>query len=157
MSELVRYVEEAAIRDVIHHYSYCLDARHVRQLPDVFAEDAVVDLGYGTWRGIEQVICEYERILGPFEATAHVVTNVRVDLQDQWRASSTAYVTAWHWLTDPSASDIRPADFMMLALYRDAWRRSDELGWRIQSRRARRLGPSALAVGDLPTYMRSIS
>lgn len=140
------------VADVLHHYSYCIDTHQEERLNEVFTSDASVDLGYGRWVGIDNIVTRYVEVLSNFEGTAHAISNVRPRLKES-SGESTSYVTAWHWLhREAGDTEHRPADFTFVAVYLDSWRRTDE-GWRISGRRARKVGPTSLAAGSLPAFM----
>jgi 3-phenylpropionate/cinnamic acid dioxygenase small subunit len=148
--------DRQAISDVLIHYAYCIDTRQTARLDEVFAADVTTNYGYGDggeWNGAETLIAGIGEQVDSFEATAHMITNIRVSL-DGDTATSTCYVTGWHWVKGGDMSPERGADFLFTATYVDELRREDE-GWRISRRRVRRLGPSALTLGDLPDYMRA--
>jgi hypothetical protein len=145
--------DERDVTDLLFLYSECIDTRRFARLGEVFTADAEVDLGFGVWRSLDTIIGEYERLLADTAGTAHAVSNVRVKV-DGDSGRSTAYVHAWHWMFRAGAMPVdQPADFLFVALYRDDLVKLPEVGWRIRSRRARRVGPTALAVGVLPDTM----
>ncbi|MBS1889162.1 MAG: nuclear transport factor 2 family protein [Actinobacteria bacterium] len=143
------------ISDLLIHYAYCIDTRQTDRLAEVFAADVVTNYGYGEggeWIGAEMLIAGIGEQVASFEATAHMITNIRISLAGD-TASSTCYVTGWHWVKEGDTDPERGADFLFTAAYVDDLRR-ESAGWRISRRRVRRLGPSALTLGSLPDYMR---
>lgn len=141
--------ERQAIIDLLHHYCSCVDRQEIDRLADeVYTEDAVDDHGFGVWRGREQIRRAFASFMPRYAATAHVIGNARVEF-DGDQASSTAYVTAWHWLADSGHDE---ADFVMVGVYRDQLRRIAD-GWRISHRRFRRIGPAPAALGVLPDFL----
>jgi hypothetical protein len=155
----IAIADRVAITDLLFHYAYCIDSAQPARLNEVFAEDVLAEYGYGereddhAWRGSAELIAGISAQVAQFEASAHAISNVRVSA-DANLARSTAYVCGWHWLPAPGSDPFRPADFMFTGVYVDGWRRQDE-GWRIVHRRFRRLGPSSLAVGRAPDFMRA--
>lgn len=148
--------DRQAISDVLIHYAYCIDTRQIARLDEVFSADVVTNYGYGDggeWHGAETLIVGIGEQVASFEATAHMITNIRIAL-DGDTASSTCYVTGWHWVKGGDSDPERGADFLFTACYVDEFRLED-VGWRISRRRVRRLGPSALTLGNLPDYMRA--
>lgn len=144
------------IAAVLIHYAYCIDTRQVERLDEVFSTDVAANYGYGEggeWHGAEQVIAGLGEQVASFEATAHMITNIRIEL-DGDSAKSSCYVTGWHWVGANAGDPERGADFLFTAAYVDDLRR-DPAGWRVTRRRVRRLGPSALTLGALPDYMRA--
>jgi hypothetical protein len=151
---VVNLSDERDVTDLLYSYAEYVDTRHFHRLGEIFASDAEVDLGFGRWKSLDVVIDGYERLLSDLAGTAHVITNVRLIL-DGNSCRSTAYVQAWHWNEKPQeADDEQGADFLFVALYRDELVKDLDLGWRIQRRRARRVGRSALAAGVMPESMR---
>ncbi|MGC4250205.1 MAG: nuclear transport factor 2 family protein [Sphingobium sp.] len=141
------------IEEVLHAYATHLDKKTPAALADeVFTHDAVIDLGYGVWEGPERFVKEYSWELEQFDGTAHVLTNFRCQI-DGDTASSSIYVTAWHWSKGSAEKERFPtSDFVTIGVYLDKLRR-DPQGWRIAHRRFRRLGPSALAIGAMPDFI----
>ncbi|MCZ7526508.1 MAG: nuclear transport factor 2 family protein [Acidimicrobiia bacterium] len=142
-----------AICELLAHYCFLVDSGyHDRLADEVYTADAVDDHGLGEWRGSDAIRRAFAETMARFEGTAHVLGNVHVEL-DGDRARSRAYVTAWHWLADRAEpGTIRPADFVVLGAYLDDLRR-EPAGWRIARRRFRPVGPSVLAVGELPDFL----
>ena len=146
-------MDERDATDLLFLYSECIDTRRFDRLGEVFSIDAEVDLGFGVWRTLETIVNGYRLLLADVEGTAHAVSNTRVRIHDD-RGKSTAYVQAWHWMRrEADVSAHRPADFLFVALYLDDLVKEDQVGWRIRRRRARRIGPTALAFGTLPVSM----
>jgi hypothetical protein len=147
--------DRLAIGDLLVHYSHCLDTRRIELLEtEVFDHDADVDFGWGHWHGSAEVtrwmLTTFER----FSGTQHSLSNQRIELEGDGRASSTACVEAYHWLTENDDGDrMRPADFVFTGMYEDRHRRTAD-GWRIAWRRFRRLGVSSVGVGTVPAWMR---
>ena len=141
------------ILDVLHAYATHLDRGTVEVLgTEVFAPDAVIDLGYGTWEGTERIVHEYGSEIAQFGGTAHVLSNARIDI-DGDSARSSIYVTAWHWPKETDPAKPHPeADFVTVGVYLDVLQRRAD-GWRIVHRRFRRLGPSAIALGAFPAFI----
>jgi SnoaL-like domain len=140
------------IAETLNAYATCIDKGEPEGMArDVFAPDAVVDLGYGAWNGPDEIVRQFAAEIETFDGSAHVLTNLRVKL-DGDVASSSVYVSAWHWNKAEGADPARPVDFVTVGVYLDQLRR-EEAGWRIVHRRFRRLGPSAIALGALPSFI----
>jgi ketosteroid isomerase-like protein len=93
----------------------------------VFAEDGAFELGSGrAVVGREQLAAMFAKTLCAFTATSHHLSNVRIELEGDDRARSTAYVYAWHRALDGRRIDA-------WGRYRDQLRRTGE-GWRITVR-----------------------
>jgi hypothetical protein len=146
--------DRARIEAVLTTWSTCIDRREVDRLrEEVLAEDVRIDMGYGVWQGAEAAVAALEGVVSRFEASAHALTNFRFRRDgEEMRCSS--YVTAWHWARDAGVDPSRHvADFVTVGVYLDRLRRESR-GWRIVEQRVRRLGPSAIAIGTLPDYIR---
>jgi hypothetical protein len=141
------------ILDVLYAYATHLDRGTTDGLgTEVFAADAVIDLGYGAWEGRDRIVREYSAEIEQFGGTAHVLTNARIDV-DGDTAKSSVYVTAWHWPKEQDPENPHPeADFVTVGAYLDRLERRPE-GWRIVHRRFRRLGPTAIAIGRFPDFI----
>lgn len=149
-------VDRLAIADLLVHYSHCLDTRQIELLEsEVFAVDADVDFGWGHWHSGAEVARWMTETFTRFSGTQHSLSNQRIVLEGD-RASSTACVEAYHWLTENDDGDrMRPADFVFTGMYEDRHRRTAD-GWRIAWRRFRRLGVSSVGVGTVPDWMRLV-
>jgi hypothetical protein len=142
------------IRALQYRYARLLDLDQPHAVAhEVFAEEAIDDRGripVSVGRAaIEEM---FTRALKQFADTAHVISNVEIDLNGD-EATSSTYVTAWHWNDDGSDTTVRPADFALIAVYEDALRRTPE-GWRISHRKIRPLGIGGLATGTMPESVR---
>lgn len=141
------------IEAVLHAYCELIDRREPARLAsEVFADEVRVDMGYGVWSGAAAASAALQLVVSRFAASAHVLTNIRTQLTGR-DARSTSYVTAWHWAPAESQPAEREADFATVGVYLDRLRR-ETAGWRILERRFRRLGPSGVAIGRLPAYLR---
>lgn len=76
--------------------------------------------------GREKLTRMFTKILGGFAATSHHLSNVRITLEGQDRAHATAYVYAWHRMTNGDRVEA-------WGRYSDDWVLLEE-GWRIQRR-----------------------
>lgn len=151
MTNREEFLDREQVGDVLVHYCFLLDTHEpARVADDVFTADAAVDYGVGPWRGCEEIAAAFVEMMAHFDGTAHVVTNVHVEVNGD-RARSRAYVSAWHWLAGGGPSP-RPADFLVIGAYLDDFRHVPE-GWRIERRRFRPVGSSVLAVGELPDIL----
>jgi hypothetical protein len=93
----------------------------------VFAPDG--SFGLGSNRAVvgrDNLARMFAKTLCAFTATSHHLSNVRITLDGDDRAQSTAYVYAWHQTVDGRRVDI-------WGRYRDELRLTDE-GWRIAAR-----------------------
>jgi hypothetical protein len=100
-----RLAAEAAVRDLVHRYALAVDRGRFDDAADLFAEDAVFELGERAWRGPEGVLAMLrwaaESVLGdpPSGATAvptvrHHLTTQVVEVDGPGSASSQSYFLA---------------------------------------------------------------
>ena len=148
-------VDQLAIRTVLHRYCRYLDLRRPdRVAQEVYTADAIDDRGREhVPTGHVEIEAMFRSALETIAATAHVLGSIAVDV-DGDRATSEAYVTAWHWLAcEPGSPATRPADFALVAVYLDEFVRTPA-GWRVQHRRLQVAGPGGVAIGELPERFR---
>jgi SnoaL-like domain len=151
MTSIEEIADRLAVEDVLKHYSHCLDIREVHRIVDeVFAPEARVDYGYGEWRGDEVAKWIQRQFDKRWVKTAHMLTNFRVQLDGE-EAHTTCYLLGPHWTSVEPPE--RPADITLLGVYSDTLRRYPN-GWRITRRKFTPLGPSTMAFGELPDFMR---
>jgi hypothetical protein len=134
------------------HYGWLIDSgQWARIAEDIFAEDAIQDLGSGMVRhGRPEIHEGFADAVSKLEGTAHYFTNVHAEVTGDGAATSRAYLQTWHWTTETAdAGPSRNADFIGVGVYHDDLRLLPE-GWRIVHRRRRMLGPSPLGLGALP-------
>jgi ketosteroid isomerase-like protein len=94
----------------------------------VFTDDAAFELGSSREViGRDELAKMFAKTLAAFTATSHHLSNVRISLEgDEWAASS-AYVYAWHRTAAGRRVEV-------WGRYHDRLRHTSE-GWRIQRRR----------------------
>jgi ketosteroid isomerase-like protein len=131
-------------------YCFALDRREFSRLAsDVFSDNASFGGGGTNWNGARQIAKRIEGTFADFDGTAHMLNNVHIEL-DGDRASSVAYITAWHWLKQtPPGRPGSAADWVMVAAYRDQHIRTQR-GWRIVRRRFENIAPSNVGIGEMP-------
>ena len=147
--------DQLAIRAVLHRYCRYLDLRRPDLVAqEVYTADAVDDRGrHHVPTGRAEIEAMFRAALESLEATAHVLGSISVDV-DGDRATSEAYVTAWHWSQGPPGLPAtRPADFALVAVYLDEFVRTPA-GWRVRHRRLQVAGPGGVALGELPDRFR---
>ncbi len=147
--------DQLAIRTVLHRYCRYLDLRRPDLVAhEVYTPDAVDDRGrQHVPTGHAEIEAMFRSALDSLEATAHILGSIAVDV-DGDRATSEAYVTAWHWLkVRPGSPATRPADFALVAVYFDELVRTPA-GWRVRHRRLQVAGPGGVALGELPERFR---
>ena len=145
-----RLEDRQTLNDLLIDYCVALDRREFSRLvSDVFAPDATFAGNGAKWIGAPQIAERIEGTFAAFEGTAHMLSNVRIDVEGD-RASSLAYITAWHWLkrTPPGPAG-RAADWALVAAYRDVHVRT-EAGWRISRREFENVAPSTSGIGEMP-------
>jgi hypothetical protein len=151
-------LDHEEIRALQYRYGRLLDLNQPHEVAvQIFTEDAIDDRGrIPVPVGRVAIEAMFTRALKQFAATAHVVSSVEIEL-DGDAATSSTYVTAWHWNAggpeDREAATVRPADFALIAIYSDRLRRTAD-GWRIAHRTIRPLGVGGLATGAMPPSIR---
>jgi hypothetical protein len=146
------------IRALQYRYGRLLDLNQPREVAEqIFTDDAIDDRGRTPVPvGRAEIEQMFTSALKQFAATAHVISSVAIEL-DGDEATSSTYVTAWHWNAggpeDSDAATVRPADFGLIAIYNDRLRRTAD-GWRIAHRTMRPLGVGGLASGTMPASIR---
>jgi hypothetical protein len=146
------------IRALQYRYGRLLDLNRPQDVADqIFTEDAIDDRGRTPVPvGRAAIAKMFTSALKQFAATAHVISSVAIEL-DGDEATSSTYVTAWHWNAggpeDNDASVVRAADFGLIAIYNDRLCRTPD-GWRIAHRTMQPLGVGGLASGTMPPSIR---
>ncbi len=131
------------------------DARDLDALMNqVYAPDAIDDRRRGTpWRGHGEVRSMFAQALEAFEATAHLLMNVEVSIEDD-DARAYSRVLACHWFAGTAAlGKARPSECILVGSYTDRLHRFD-YGWRIVHREVDALGPAGLLAGLMPVSFR---
>jgi hypothetical protein len=148
-------MDKERILELLIHYCDCMDAPEImRAARDVYAPDAVDDHGMGIWKGSEEICRNLMSLRDRFEGTAHVLTNIHIEL-DGDSARSRSYVTAWHWVKKTGQQEgghPREADFCGVGVYKDELRRLSD-GWRITRRIFRPMVPGTIGLGSLPEFL----
>ena len=128
-------VEE--IKDLRLKYSYCMDARDLENLVQLFADDAVCRFGpYGEWGGRDNILKGYketfeETLTTPF-AGMHISTNHLVEISDPSTARGRAYLSDVITKNE-DGSDIEEgkSNFLWFALYDERYVKLDGV-WKIK-------------------------
>jgi ketosteroid isomerase-like protein len=147
--------DESDIRKVLSRYCQQVDARDPALVASaVFTEDAIDDHGRpDPPQGRAAIEAMLRRAFEHLEATAHMTSNSDIEVNGD-SAHARTYVTAWHWMKSSAHLGLtRPADFVVVAVYNDDFRREPE-GWRIAHRRLEPLGPGGVGSGVLPEAFR---
>jgi SnoaL-like domain len=116
-------VDRAQIHDLLVAYARCADTKDWAGFAELFADEGTLVLPFGTVPK-ERLAESAERILGPFEATHHVFTNVSITI-DGDTARTNHYLQATHV---PSA--VRPDQHADIGGWYDNTCRRTPEGWR---------------------------
>jgi len=121
--------DERAIIDGTVRYCWAIDGRNWDELADVFTDDALVKFGVAApVRGLSEIQSFIARVLTPLDASQHMVTNHRVERDDEG-VRSRCYFQAQHVRRGVDGG----ANYIVAGIYRDVWSESP-VGWRIRSR-----------------------
>lgn len=126
--------DRQVISDVLTAYCEALDRMDLSAVAALFTPDCVVDYGTTDWLKSEGTVA-LERDLARlwrFRRTAHLLSNIRIELQGADTATASSYVHAWHERENGETSTI-------LGRYDDQLVRTGD-GWRIHRRRMSMLG-----------------
>lgn len=122
-------LDRAAIVQLTVDYCWALDSRAWEDLRNVFAHDAVTQLGAGGQTGVDEIIDRVSTALDMLDGSQHVVTTHQIDI-DGDQATGRCYLVAQHIRHDVFGGSL----FTVGGRYEDRYRRSDA-GWRISERR----------------------
>ncbi|MBP2334887.1 hypothetical protein JOF41_001065 [Saccharothrix coeruleofusca] len=134
-------VDRITISDLVTSLAYAQDERGWDLFPRIFASQVVVDLSAHLGSpprevAVEELVDGARNALEGFDATDHVVSNIRIDLEGDL-ARCQAYVLAYHHLRDAPG----PVDYCAM---RGKWQLElirTENGWRIRKWVVGRTGP----------------
>ncbi|MFO6463358.1 nuclear transport factor 2 family protein [Jannaschia sp. KMU-145] len=101
--ELKALIDKALVADVIHAYCYHFDRAEADAVLALFTGDAVVDYGpdVPTMTGTDEIDAVVRTGLATFfAATSHHVSNIVIGFDGPDRATSFAYLYAWHRYRD---------------------------------------------------------
>jgi 3-phenylpropionate/cinnamic acid dioxygenase small subunit len=127
----------AAITDTILNYAEYVDGGEVESWAELFCQDAVFDEGRAiTGRPAIQALLP--KLLRLFTATAHHVSNIRIERTALNHANATSYVYAWHRKLDGT-------DFEFWGRYVDAFAFEDD-EWRFSLRKVEQFGARGLEI-----------
>lgn len=122
--------DRRAIEDVTIRYCWAIDEGDWATLAEVFTEDAVVAFGFAPpVRGLPRIQAYIARVLGPLDASQHMVTNHQVEGAGG-ETRSRCYFHAQHTRKGLEGGE----NWVVAGIYSDVWTRA-EAGWRIRSRR----------------------
>jgi 3-phenylpropionate/cinnamic acid dioxygenase small subunit len=127
----------AAITDTILNYAEYVDGGEIELWAELFCQDAVFDEGQAV-TGRPAIQALLPKLLRLFTATAHHVSNIRIERTASARAKATSYVHAWHRKLDGS-------DFEFWGRYVDVFA-FEENAWRFSSRRIEQFGARGLEI-----------
>ena len=127
----------AAITDTILSYAEHVDAGDAEQWAQLFSVDAVFDEGRAI-QGRANIEALLPNLLKLFSATAHYVSNIRINRTGPGSASGISYVYAWHRKLDGT-------DFEFWGRYLDVFSFEDG-AWRFASRKVEQFGARGLNI-----------
>jgi hypothetical protein len=150
MSRIEVHQDLNAINALLIRDCFALDQCDFETLArEVFAPEATFEGGGVRWQGAHPIAEGVGQVFSDFEGTAHFLSNAHIEIRGD-HAHSFAYVTAWHWMRSKGeAPPGRPADWVLVAAYRDSHLRTEE-GWRIERRVIENVGPSNIGFGEMP-------
>lgn len=131
MAGLEQSIDEIAIHDLTVVYCWALDTREFEKLREIFLEDCTALYGPRELLGVQAVMDRCRQALAPLDASQHMVTNHRINI-DGDRATSRCYFHAQHVRGAAAVGDASP-NFIVAGHYNDDLVRSAD-GWRIQRR-----------------------
>jgi hypothetical protein len=156
-SDGTRAADVLEIHNLLAHSQHLTDTNGWDGLADdVFAAevDGIMPearFGFAVWRGTEGIRRGYRSSLPRFDAAAHVMSNLHLQIGEDV-ATARYYVQGWHWVRDDAAPARRAnADFLLLGVMTDELLRQTA-GWRIRCRTLVRLG-RGVALGALPAWL----
>ncbi|URN01174.1 nuclear transport factor 2 family protein [Actinomadura madurae] len=134
-------VDRIMISDLVTSLAYAQDERRWDLFPRIFTSRVVVDLSAHLGSppqelAVEELAEGARNALEGFDTTNHVVSNIRIELEEDV-AHCRAYVLAYHHLREAPG----PVDYCSM---RGNWQLKlvrTESGWRIRKWGVRRIGP----------------
>jgi ketosteroid isomerase-like protein len=107
----------AGILQAMGVYADAVDRADLAALRRLITDDAVLERRQGTHEGPAEFLSVYEQFAANRpELSRHVVTNVRVEVQDDYHAQAHAYFQAWGF----NATNSR----VIVGTYQDTFRRT---------------------------------
>lgn len=121
----------AAITDTILNYAEYVDGGEIELWAGLFCQDAIFNEGQPV-QGRAAIQALLPKLLRLFTATAHHISNIRIERTGSHHAKATSYVQAWHRKVDGT-------DFEFWGRYVDALT-FEENAWRFSSRKIEQFG-----------------
>ena len=121
----------AAITDTILNYAEYVDGGEIELWAGLFCQDAIFNEGQPV-QGRAAIQALLPKLLRLFTATAHHISNIRIERTGLGHAKATSYVHAWHRKVDGT-------DFEFWGRYVDALK-FEENAWRFSSRKIEQFG-----------------
>lgn len=150
MTATARLEDRAAITDQMFRYARATDWLEPERHRDVFAEDCVFASPHsGDMHGVDAVVAWMGRVLQPFEATQHLISNISIEFTGPATADAVSYVRAWHRFLDRESPDM-----ILWGEYHDRWVLVDGT-WRIRERRVLEAGIEPRREGGAPNPRRA--
>ena len=122
---------QAAITDTILDYAEYVDGGEIELWAELFCRDAIFDEGQPV-QGRSAIQALLPKLLRLFTATAHHISNIRIERTGASRANAPSYVHAWHRKVDGT-------DFEFWGRYVDEFAFEDN-AWRFSSRKIEQFG-----------------
>lgn len=124
-----KLIDLEEIKNLRIKYAHFLDSNSIAELSEVFAVDAVVNVGQGEMQGREaiqaglaQAFAQYDREQHGTHPFLHAVTNQWVELIDADTAQGRCYLLDLHTVTNTNA---QRDQWILLGMYADEYRRID--------------------------------
>jgi ketosteroid isomerase-like protein len=127
----------AAVTDTILDYAEAVDGSEVERWVDLFCADGTFDEGR-VLQGHEALDKQFRLLMRLFDATAHHMSNIRIQRTGDDTATATSYVYAWHRKVDGE-------DFEIWGRYLDEMR-VERGRWRFAHRRVEMFGSRGMDV-----------
>jgi hypothetical protein len=151
MNNIDRLLELNDIKNLRIKYTHLFDTNSINELGELFAENAVCDVGQGVWQGREEIrqglakaFAEYDvdkRGSYPF---LHAITNQWVEFTGEDTAQGRCYLIDLHTIEKPVKDP-----WILLGTYADAYQCIDGR-WYITHSRLDIAWPSRRVVNGLP-------
>ena len=82
---LITLCDREAIRTQITRFGRYLDERRWEEHADLYSEDGVLELPFGSWTGRASILARVKRDLADYVATQHVSANHDVEVDGDYR------------------------------------------------------------------------
>jgi len=134
LSPLQRLEIREACERLALDYSFFADSQRMDEWSNLFADDGELVLFGQTLRGPAAILAAVGAGRGASALSVHAISNQRIDIESEDRASATVYITAFTGERKDGGpvamSKVAPA---MVGIYHDAYRRTPK-GWKFARR-----------------------